>query len=428
MQDTEWAWTRRIDMTIKKLVTKADAAEKKFRSLPEVDAVLDMIKQKLADLDELTNNFRAQFARAEKAAPHVPETAAPFTFKVDFKNGEDTKVSRKIDIKTQKLDKVVIPKPEVLRKNFDVVIELYDQLETLQNVYNSVATNLKGVKGSVDTLKKVKTMIGMCQAKIDKALGFLQSVGEKYSPKTFQKLVESSIDLIEEGLDFTSYENYLYATETPNKDLMFTHYVMLKGLVDNDGGQFPSFYIVFTCILVPHEGKVVPDYYVTVMHEFAAPGTFNIGRQITSNKEAQRAIFTLFHLENVSNALGTVPHNIDPDKLTRDKFSIAQAIKSVEATPSAIVFTLLKNTPKKAVPEIAGKLYAELKAKIQGRMKNVRLKAKIGKSDAGYTTIEFSLVNLAENDQVSVHDLDYLKEVLKVDDAKMRQIIKIINS
>lgn len=418
-------------MTIRKLMTKAEAAEKNFRTLPEVDSLLEQIKQKLADLDELTNNFRTQFARAEKAGlgtqVHI-ENAAPFSFKVDFKNGDDPKVSRKIDIKTQRLDKVVIPKPEVLRKNFDVVIELYDQIETLQNVYNSVSTNLKGVKGSVDTLKKIKSMIVAARAKIEKALAFLQTVGEKYAPKPFKKLVESTIDLIEEGLDFSSYENYLYATETPNKELMFTHYVMLKGLVDNDGGQFPSFYIVFSCILRPMEGKVVPEYYVTVMHEFAAPGTFALGKQIDTNKNAQLAIFTMFHLENVSNAMGTVPHNIDPEKLTRDKFSIAQAIKSVEATPSTITFVLLKNTPKKAIPEIAAKIYGELKAKIQGRMKNVRLRAKITKTDAGYAAIEYTLINLAENDQVSIHDLDYLKEVLKVDDVKMRQIIKILNS
>lgn len=418
-------------MSIRRLLTKAEAAEKTFRTLPEVDSLLEKIKEKIADLDELTKSFQTQFARAEKAceasAVGDAETAGPFSFKVDFKDGDAPK-SRKIDIKTQKLDKVVVPKPEILRKNFDLVVELYDQLETLQNVYNSVSTNLRGVKGSVDTLKKIKGMISLAQAKINKALGFLATVGEKYAPQPFRKLVESTIELVEQGLDFQGYENYLYATETPHKELQFTHYVVLKGLTDNDGNQFPSFYIVFTCLLRPDDGKVIPEYYVTVMHEFAAPGTFGLGKQIENNRGAQTAIFTLFHLENVSNALGTVPHNIDPEKLTRDRFSIALAIKSVEATPSTITFVLLKNTPKKAIPEIAGKLYNELKAKITGRMKNVRLKAKVVRTESGYAAVEFSLMNLAQNDEVNVHDLDYLKEVLKVDDAKMRQIIKILNS
>lgn len=416
-------------MSIRRLLTKAEAAEKTFRTLPEVDTLLEKIKEKIADLDELTKSFQTQFARAEKAceASVDTEVAGPFSFKVDFKDGDAPK-SRKIDIKTQKLDKVVVPKPEILRKNFDLVVELYDQLETLQNVYNSVSTNLRGVKGSIDTLKKIKGMISLAQAKINKALGFLATVGEKYAPQPFRKLVESTIELVEQGLDFQGYENYLYATETPHKELQFTHYVVLKGLTDNDGNQFPSFYIVFTCLLRPDDGKVIPEYYVTVMHEFAAPGTFNVGKQIENNRGAQTAIFTLFHLENVSNALGTVPHNIDPEKLTRDRFSIALAIKSVEATPSTITFVLLKNTPKKSIPEIAGKLYNELKSKITGRMKNVRLKAKVVKTESGYAAIEFSLMNLAQNDEVNVHDLDYLKEVLKVDDAKMRQIIKILNS
>jgi hypothetical protein len=415
-------------MAIRKLVTKAEAAEKNFRSLPEVEKFLEDMKEKLSDLDELTKSFQQQFARVENACAAKPEVAAPFSFKVNFEGIDEQEQRKKIDIKTKRLDKVVLPKPEILRKNFDLVIELYDQYETLQNVYNSVATTLKGVNGSVQTLKNIKAMMSSARTKIDKALEFLQDVGQKYSPKAFQTLVESTINLVEEGLDFQSYENYLYATENAHKELQFTHYVHLRGLMDNDGSQLPNFFIVFTCILRPEGQQVVPEFYVTVMHEFQVPGTFNPGKQITNDKTAQTAIFTLFHLENVSNTLGTVPHNLDPEKLTRDRFSVAQAIKSVEATPDKILFVLLKNVPKKAVPEIAGILYNELKTKITGRMKNVRLKAKITKTEAGYIAIEFTMVNLAENDQVSVHDLDYLRQVLKVDDVKMRQIVKIINS
>jgi hypothetical protein len=416
-------------MTIRKLrITKAMAAERTFRTLPEVDQFLDGIKEKLSDLDELTKSFQNQFARVEKAISKDPQLASPFSFKVDFQGDGSDDSKKKMNIKTGKFDKVVIPKPEILRKNFDVVVELYDQYETLQNVYNSVATNLRGVSGSVNTLKNIKAMMQSAKSKIDKALKFLETVGQKYSPEPFKKLVESTMDLVEQGLDFQSYENFLYATETPHKELQFTHYVKLQGLMDNDGGQFPVFYVVFTCILKPEGDKVQPEFYVTVMHEFQAPGTFNPGRQLSDSKSGQVAVFTLFHLENVSNSLGTVPHNIDPAKLTKDKFSVAQAIKGVEATPDSILFVLLKNTPKKAIPEIAGILYNELKAKIQGRMKNVRLKAKVTKTEAGYSAIQFTLVNLAENDEVSVHDLDYLKEVLKVDDAKMRQIVRILNT
>lgn len=412
-------------MAIKKLVTKGDAAEKKFRTLPEVDKTLDKVDQTLDELDQLTRSFQSQFARSETAlkAGNI-EQAAPFVYEVNL--GEDPPPRRKkIDVKTDKFDKVVIPKPELLRKNFDVVTQLHDQVETLKTIYNSVSTNLSGVKGSVDTLKRIKAMLSSANSKVDKALKFLQTVGERYAPAPFRKLVDTSINLIEEGLDFKGYQNFLYATETVHKELQFTHYVVLNGLLDNDGGQYPVFYVVFTCLLKPEGKQVVPEYYVTVMHEFAAPGQFGLGKAITTPKEAQNAIYTLFHLENVANTLGTVPHGLDPERLTKDKFSIARAIKTIEVTHNSILFVLLKDTPKKAIPEIGGKLYHELTAKLNRR--SVKFKAKVTKTEAGYPAIEFQVRTLAQDNQVSVNDLDYLQTVLKVDDAKMRQIVKIIN-
>ena len=106
-------------MTIRKLrITKAMAAEKTFRTLPEVDQFLDGIKEKLSDLDELTKSFQNQFARVEKAIAKDPQLASPFSFKVDFQGDGSSEPRKKLNIKTGKFDKVVFSKRFSLRLSF----------------------------------------------------------------------------------------------------------------------------------------------------------------------------------------------------------------------------------------------------------------------------------------------------------------------
>jgi hypothetical protein len=68
-------------------------------------------------------------------------------------------------------------------------------------------------------------------------------------------------------------------------------------------------------------------------------------------------------------------------------------------------------------------------------VKNAKIKVKIfkdavraGKSKQENYVIRFTLSNIARDDQISVMDLDFLKEQFNLDDNKLRQVVRVINS
>ena len=157
-----------------------EVAETAFRSLLDVDSYLTDIRNTLNELDGLVKQHQNQFARVEKAA------GFEFVINQDPKNGQPTKKGKAITL--DKIDKVVIPKMDVLRKHFAIADEISEQADKLDTLYNQVMVNFKGVRGANETLANIKAMQKSAKEKLDKALLFLHEVGQKYAPTPFRDL------------------------------------------------------------------------------------------------------------------------------------------------------------------------------------------------------------------------------------------------
>lgn len=402
-----------------KLLGSTEVADGPFRSLTEVERYLGAVKVNLTELESLLRQLQTQFAKNETAT-------------IEFVVNRDDKLKPKGGSGSGNritLDKVVVPKLDSLRKNFSIVEELSDKVEMLDSLYNSVAVNFKDVRGSKDTLNNIKAMQKSAKAKMDEALKFLNTVGSKYVPTEFKELIETTIGYVSPNLTFKSHETLIYAYETNEGHVAFSVYIKLKGLIDDEGHQYPEFYIVFTCILKPssERGKVDAHYYVTVMQDFSAPGKYLLGKEVDSPAKAASALGLMLEMENISTAIGVLPHNLDPKKLKKDKFSIGSRIAKIEVDPNAISFHMLKGVSKVGVEEAAKALYMEMKGML-AHIKKAKLKVRIGQ-DEGRFVIRFTLTNLAREDQVSINDIDFLKEHFpQLDDTKLRQVVKVINS
>jgi hypothetical protein len=411
-------------MAIRKfsLLTTSEIAESPFRSLQEVDDYLNQkVKEKLDELDQLLRQYQLQFSRHEvRSAEEI--------FIINRDKDGPRKKGPGSKFKIEKISKIVVPKMDVLAQNFAVIEEIADQVERLDTLYNTMALNFRGVRGANDTLKNIRTMQKAFEAKMDKALKFLQSIGQKYEPEQFKELVDKTMTIVAEELDYQKYEQYLYAHTTKEGDLQFTHYVELKGLVNDEGEIYPKFFLVFTCKLVKSDekNKVLPHFYVTVLREFATPGRFSLGRQVDSPQRAMAALGLMLDLENVGSGLGTLPHNIDPNKVSKDKFAMSSKIASFKVVPDGFEFTLLKGVKQSELQETFQSLWQDCKAMV-AKIPKARLKAKPGKDSEGRVTLRIFLTNLAPSDKISTHDVDFLQEHFGLDDEKLRRVIKVIN-
>jgi hypothetical protein len=408
-------------MAIRKLnlLATSEIAEAPFRSLQEIDDYLDeQVKKKLDELDALIRQYQLQFSRNE--------VKSALEFKIGRGANRTDQTTK--EFKVERLTKVVIPKLDTLRQNFKVVDELSDQVDAMETLYNKTMLDCGGMRGLADVLKKIKAMQKSAEVKMDKALVFLRTVGEKYSPTPFKELVQATMTTVAAGLNFKSFDQFIYGYETKDQNMAFTYYVQLKGLTDEQGEIYPSFFLVFTCVLKQSEerAKVTPNYYVTVMHEFATPGKYMLGKQVGSASQAATALGVLLDLENISSAIGTLPHNLDPKKVSKNKFSPASKIEKLEVSPDAFTFTMVPAVKQDEFNKIMVILYKEMKS-MWSHIKKARIRVKPSMEGVKHV-VRFTLTTPAGTGKVSVQDVDFLKEHFDMSDDKIRKVVQILNN
>lgn len=390
-----------------------------FRSLQDVDSYLKTVKQNLDDMDGMLHAYQLQFARLQT-------TAAQLDFIVGGDNRKKpTKKGDKITL--DRIDKVVVPDLKNLKANFGIVEELYEQVDKMDEVYNTVSVNFAGVRGVADTLESIKNMKRTAQLKLEKALQFLHTVGSKHAPNAFRSLVQDTIAFVSSSLQFEKHETLMYAYEHKG-NLGFAIYIKLKNLLDDKEHAFPTMFLVFTCILNPSEVRnaVEPSYYVTVMRDFAPPGKFGPGKRVAHAADASNALGFLLEMENVVTGIGVVPHGLTDTDVRPDKFSMGKWVKRVGVDPGAFEFELKKDTPKGTMNDLAVSLQGDLK-RMASHIKDPQFNVRRFKSPEGNEVLRFALTTLPHEDQISLDDLQFLEDNFDIDPEKLKKIVRIIN-
>ena len=402
------------------IISISDVAEHNFKSLEEIERYIQEVKLSVDEADQLLRQFEAQFGR-------TAATAAGVEFKIDLKKGGTTikKVGTK-GILVNVYKKIVIPKMDTLRKNFSIVDELSDKLDILRSLESTVALHFKSKVGSGKTLEGIKRLRGQIEIKVKNALAFLQKVAQKHAPEPFTEFVQKTMDQLADEITFTSAANELYVSESVQGQFEFTHYVLVKGLTDDEGKAYPLVYIVFTCVLEPLNKKDVDiNYYVNLLHDFSVPSKFDKGTKVDSVKGALMTLGSMLELENFSNTLGTIPMNLDSKKITKNTFSVRDFITSVEIDQHSISFILAKGVKtQEQINKLTEQLYVELKA-LLNHIK-AKLKVRVVKELNKYK-VTFYLTNVANSEQISVDDVEFLQEKFGLNDEKLRRVVRIIN-
>lgn len=407
-----------------KLLDVSAVSDRAFRSLQDVETYLtDTVKKRLDELEGLVRQYQLQFSRLATTA------AGSLEFEIDRK-GTPSSGKPRPKFAVDNIDKIVVPKLDSLKKNFGVVKDLAEQVDSLTALYNNVSVNFRTVRGMGETLNSIKALKKAAETKLEKALTFLKNVGDKHAPEFFKEFVQKTMAILEEGLEFKNYSQSLYAHENDEGGLQFTYYVNLRGLLDEEGNIYPSFYLVFTCVLTASEvkGKLTPLLYVNTMHDFLAPGAIQLGTSVRTANDAANTLSSMLDLENVNHAIGILPHNVDPGKVTPSKFSGGSYITKIEVDAHSFTFTLLEGLSGDQVKDVVVNLYKEVKGMLT-HIKNAQVKVKLtdaANKKAG-AVAKFTLTNIAPDAKISGNDLDFLRTHYGLDDTKLRRITHIIN-
>lgn len=406
-------------MAVKRLFGVTEIASAQFRSLSDAERQLKKIQDELKDVGALLRSYEAQFARVERQ----PILAADLTFKV---NSDPEKKGGKIV--TDKIDKVMIPKLDVLKKNFEVVDVLAEKIRDLEAMEANVSVNFKGVRGQQEMLKAIRATKAGVETQMKNALSYLETVGQKHAPSGFKDLLKSVSARLTQDIDFEKSTLSVYAWQTPSDEQAFTVYIELKNLTDDTGDVYPKFYIVFTCVLAPVSGdktQLSVEYYVTVLHDFEAPGKYHAGRRVFNVKEAMNEIGHLLSMENISNAIGTLPHNLHKVDKEFLKAGAGARVKDIEVDPSSLTFWFVKDVKQTEAKSLMNTMFVDVKG-LLSHIRGAQVKMRMLEEE-GRLGVRFSIISMAKEGQLNAQDLDWLRENFKLRDDQIRDIVKVVN-
>lgn len=400
----------------------------KFRYIDDVTRFLDGMRDELDELDQLVRIQQEALAYLQRPNAMVRAcmkmvTAAGFSFNINAPGGSKSHLKRKID---PELTKVVVPNITKLREQYALSEELYEKHRLLQAVETQVAMQFpdrsgKEYNNAIGAIKALKDKVG---GQLKDVLGFLNKVAAEHVPATFMKYRQAVMQEIAEHVAFEESEQFLYVNTSPEKELMFTNYIMLQNATNDEGKVTPHLYISI-------QWTVGADVKVQVNHEFELPTQLmkEGGTEVSSAGEAVKAISHLLDLEDFSTSLGAVPLatqlRMDPSQVTPTMFTYKDFISRIDVDANSITFILRRGTTMEQVNEIKYPLYEEVKSLFQRdltKSRKTKLKLSVSK-----VKLVFELINVAERGEVNSHDAEFLVDRFGVNDSQLRKVVNILN-
>ena len=397
-----------------------------FRYMSDAAKFLKEIGKELEVSKQLLKKHQ-QLIGASLATLRV--TAATMVFDLTPSSGKEqrsiiNKMKHKID---PELTKIVVPNMKKLQSQYNMAEDFYEKLKALEQAETQVQMSFHNRRGP--EYEALMTQFGTLKGKVQDALKdclqFLADIAAKHVPDTFQKYVDMVAELVNEHVIFRDAQSFMYVSVNGDGDLLFTSYLMLQDVANDEGQVAPHLYISIQWVLSKE-----PTVSVDLNHEYEVPNKLlGQGEVVGSVGEAVKAISTLLDLENYSSALGVVPlaiqMNVDPTTLHVSQFKYADVISKMEVGERGIKFVLRKEvTEDAAVTEIAAQIYKELKA--QMKSKGVRLTMKVTKAKGGQV-LNFEIVKIAEGGEFNEYDFEYLRDKFGLTQTQLRKISNIIN-
>lgn len=406
---------------------KADKLElPRFRYLDDYIRFLGKLRKDINDSGQLVQQYKKMFASMKKPQP----VSAAMTFNVTPRDrkeqGKD--VQRMKTAIDPTLKKVVIPNVNKLSTQYALSEDLHEKKKLLDSMESQLALQFPDRNGQAynNAVSAIRVLKAQVNEQLKEVLGFLHEVATAHVPPTFQAYMDAIVQLIDKHVIFKDSDLFLYVSTTDKGELVFTYYLMLRDVVNDDGFVTPHLYISVQWLIGP-----TSSVEVQLNHEYELPNKLiGHGHEVGNVQDALSSISNMLQMESFSTALGMVPMallmNTNPAKLTKDFFSFKDCIKSVTVDENLITFTLRPEiTNPETIKEVAYQLYMELR-KLVKRNAGAKLIMKQQAGPAG-TQIVFNLSKIAEKGQISYYDLEFLRDKFSLSDSAMRKIAQIIN-
>ncbi len=415
----------------------------KFRYVSDVDKFVSEMADEVRDLGQLVRKQQKVLSfltrPQEWVASSMKIQAAQFEEFIIAPPSAADQRKRKAALKKtidKNLDRVVVPQIGKLKNQYGLAQDLYQKYQTLESVEAQLdmqfpdARDLERAKAGITKLK------GEIQRQLSEVLGFLNEVAHAHVPKSFQDYVDAITKEVEEHVHFEDSKTFLYVNVSDAGSLVFTSYIMLINALNEDGEAAPALYIAIQWVQGNFKEGEEASVKIYLDHEFDLPAKLikrSDGHDVDSVGDAVKTLADMLEVENFSSSLGVIPLSLqlkmDPNELTKDKFSFRDYIQKVGIDPEThtlrFTFRKVAGVDQKSVGQMALKLFSEVKEVIR-KSRGTKIRMKPGKA-AGQYYIDFIVTSVGQGADLNAYDLEFLRERFNLNDTQVRKIGRIFS-
>lgn len=398
----------------------------KFRYLDDIKRYLETMDAELSDSGKLIKQQQKLLAGLFKIDSRQLR-AASLSFNI---TPDDEKRQRSLLRKSKvKIDpeftKIIVPNIKKLESQYAMAEDLYAKHKAVESIETQLSLSFPNRQGPEynATVAQIQRMKEKIAEQLKLCFEFLNQVAAEHVPKEFVKYTDLVAELVNEHVIFKEAQQFLYVSVYEG-DLMFTSYLMLIDVANDEGEITPHLYISVQWLMSKE-----PTVTVDLNHEFEVPNKLvGQGDEVGSVGEATKAISSMLEMESFSSALGVVPLalqlKVDPTSINPSLFVYKDFISKVEVTDTSLVFMLRQEADSpEAVAEISAQLYKELKALLRNK---AALSMKEGKKGRN-SVITFFVRLVAEGGEFNAYDLEFMRDKFGLSNQDLRKIANIIN-
>lgn len=386
------------------------ALSQQFRFSDDALRALDTISQRIKELIQRQKTIEKQLASV---------TSSLF---LEVKLGDGPTNSPKI---SGKPDHVDVPHVDELRRNYDIIREMWEIRESLQAMPSKLRVSLGNRAEAAEA--KVAGLKKQVDRALEDALKFIQGLALAHRPSRLEEFAGHLRNVLEKSVSFTDSVTYDYVFEEESS-LCFSHYIQLKQLTDLDGDYYPEIFVILT-----YRTGVNPGLFLAVSPKYAPPSRRLLNNEVKDTKSMIRRLNMLFALDGFANSIGSLPTSVllGDEGLTKDLFESQHYVKSLRVDEDLIEFTLKSTVQEKSeVDRVSTALFQEFQAILSKRRipgkPETRVRMEIRQAKKCFL-VRLNFANPSGTPFAVASDLEFLKDRFRLTDAALDSIVDTIN-
>lgn len=399
-----------------------------FRYMTDAEKFLKEVGQEVETNHKLLKTQQKALASIFAGLRIAAATSFDVSGDPDSQRSLVRKMKTKID---PELTKVVVPNMKKLQTQYNLAEDFYDKLKGVEKAEAQIQMTFGSRRGP--EYEALMTQFRVLKDKISNALKdcltFLAEVAQKHVPQKFQQYIDDVADLISANVIFHDSQTFMYVSVDPEGNLVFTAYIMLQNVANDEGQVTPQLYVSIQWVT----GKTEDGVRVDLNHEYEVPNKLlGQGDAVGNVGEAVKAIQHMLEMENYSTVLGVVPMallmNVDPTSLKIPQFKKAAAVIDdikVDEAKHTITFVFKKQlTDPEELTNMCASIYLELKGALKKNGAAIKMKSDTSSKPA---TATFTITMPAKGGEFNNYDWEFLRDRFGLNNAQLKKIGNIIN-